>query len=71
MRTWKMEVSGHRKIGRPKRRWSDVIRKYTKEQEYREKKHKTEEHGEWKLDAQTPNREKAEEEPTLSLYFET
>ena len=26
MRTWKMEVSGHRKIGRPKLRWSGVIR---------------------------------------------
>ena len=31
MRTWKMEVGGHRKIGRPKLRWSDVIRKDTKE----------------------------------------
>ena len=27
MRTWKMEVGGHRKIGRAKLRWSDVIRK--------------------------------------------
>ena len=27
MRTWKMEVGGHRKTGRPKLRWSDVIRK--------------------------------------------
>ena len=25
IRTWKMEVGGHRKIGRPKLRWSDVI----------------------------------------------
>ena len=24
MRIWKMEVGGHRKIGRPKRRWSDA-----------------------------------------------
>ena len=31
MRTWKMEVGGHRKIGRPKVRWSDVIRKDMKE----------------------------------------
>ena len=31
MRTWKMEVGGHRKIGRPKLRWSDVIRKHMKE----------------------------------------
>ena len=33
MRTCKMEVSGHRKIGRLHLRWSDVIRKYTKEKE--------------------------------------
>ena len=33
MTTWKMEVSGHRKIERPKLRWSDVIRKYTKEKQ--------------------------------------
>ena len=31
MRTWKMEVGGQRKIGRPKLRWSDVIRKHMKE----------------------------------------
>ena len=31
MRTWKMEVGGHRQIGRPKLRRSDVIRKYMKE----------------------------------------
>ena len=31
MRTCKMEVCGHRKIGRPKLRWSDVIRRHTKE----------------------------------------
>ena len=31
MRTWKMEVSGHRKIGRLKLKWSDVIRKDMKE----------------------------------------
>ena len=24
MRTWKMEVSGHRKVGRPKLRWNVV-----------------------------------------------
>ena len=31
MRTWKMEVGGHRQIGRPKLRWGDVTRKYTKD----------------------------------------
>ena len=31
MRTWKMEVRGHRHIGRPKLKWRDVIRKDTKE----------------------------------------
>ena len=31
MRTWKTEVGGHRKIGRPKLRRNDVIRKYMKE----------------------------------------
>ena len=30
-RTRKMEVGGHRKIGRPKLRWSDVTRKDMKE----------------------------------------
>ncbi len=33
MRTWKMEVGGHRKIGRPKLKWSDVIRKDMKEKQ--------------------------------------
>ena len=32
MRTWKMEIGGHRKIGRPKLRWSDVIRKRHEEE---------------------------------------
>ena len=31
VRTWKMEVSGDQKIGRPKLRWSDAIQKYMKE----------------------------------------
>ena len=31
MRTCKTEVGGHRKMGRPKLRWSDVMWKYTKE----------------------------------------
>ena len=31
MKIWKMEVGGHRKIGRPKLRWGDVKRKYMKE----------------------------------------
>ena len=30
-----MEVGGHRKIGRPKLRWSDVIRKDMKEKQVR------------------------------------
>ena len=29
--TWKLEVSRHRNIGRPKLRWTDVIRNATKE----------------------------------------
>ena len=33
MRTWKMAVGGHQKIGRPKLRWSDGIRKYMKDKE--------------------------------------
>ena len=43
MRTWNMEVGGHRKIGRPKLRWSDVIRKDTKEKQV-----KVEEAQNWK-----------------------
>ena len=30
MRTWKMEVGGHRHKGRRKRRWIVIIRKYMK-----------------------------------------
>ena len=33
MRTRKIEVSRHRKIGRPTPRWSDVVRKYMKEKQ--------------------------------------
>ena len=41
------------------------IQKYIKEKcVQREKMHKTEEHGEWKLDAPTPNREKGKVEVT-------
>ena len=46
MRMWKMKIGGHRKIRRPKPRWSDVIKKARKRKEYREKKHKNGEHGE-------------------------
>ena len=35
MRTRKMDVREHGKIGRPKLWWSDVIRKHMKEKEYR------------------------------------
>ena len=54
MRTCKMEVGGHRKIGRPKLRWSDVIRKDTR------KKHWIEEFGECqgKLDPNNMEKEK-------------
>ena len=31
MRTWKMDVGGHRKMGRPRLRGSDIIRKDMKE----------------------------------------
>ena len=31
MRTWKTEVGEHRNIGRPKLRWTDVMRKDMKE----------------------------------------
>ena len=31
MRTWKIEVSGFRMVGRKKLRWSDVIKRYMKE----------------------------------------
>ena len=46
-----MEVSGHRKIGRPKLRWSDVKRKDMKEKGVKiEEAHKTGERGDWELD---------------------
>ena len=32
-RTWKMEVGGHRKIGRPNTEWIDIIRRYMKEKQ--------------------------------------
>ena len=33
IRTWKMELGGHRNKGRSKLRWSDVIRKCMKEKQ--------------------------------------
>ena len=57
MRTWKMEVGGHRKIGRPKLRWCDVIRKVMKK-----KGVKIEAQDRRTLRSETPNREKAEAE---------
>ena len=62
MRTWEMEVGGHRKIGRPTLGWSDAIRNDIKEIQVKIEKYKTGERGDWKLKAPTPNREKAEEE---------
>ena len=59
MRMWKMEVSEHRKIGRPK------LGCYTKSYEGEsstEKKHKDGQHRELKLDEPTRNREKDKEE---------
>ena len=34
-----VEVGGHQKIGRPKLRWSDVIRKYTNEKRVKKEAH--------------------------------
>ena len=61
-RTWKMEVDEHRKIGRPKLRWSDVIRKDVKEKGV--KIEEAQGRGKWRLKTrcEDPNREKAEEE---------
>ena len=47
MRTWRMEVSGDRKIARPKQRWSDVIRKYMKEKQV--KMEEAQERRTWRL----------------------
>ena len=59
IRTWKMEVSGHRKIGRLKLRWYDVVRKDMKKNGVQ--KEEAQEHGEGKLDTSIPNRGKAKE----------
>ena len=51
MRTWKMEVGGHRKIGKPKLRWSgDVIRKVKRHEgeTSKQNKHNTGERGQLK-----------------------
>ena len=62
MRARKVEVSGYRKIGRPKLRWRDVIQKMTQmRQEYIDDKHKNVERGELKFGVPTPYREKADE----------
>ena len=58
-----MEMGGHRNIGRPKQRWSDVIRKDMTEKQVKiEEAQDRGDCADWKLDAPTPNREKAEEE---------
>ena len=46
MRTWKVEMSGNQKIGKPKLRKSrEMLYNKTWRQEYREKKNKTEAFG--------------------------
>ena len=47
MITWKMEVRRHSNIGRPKRRWSDVIREDKKEK--RVKIEETHDRRPWRL----------------------
>ena len=60
MRTWKMELGGHRKTGRPEMRCSDVKCKDTKIEEAQDRIT-------WilKLDTPNPNREKAEQEDDI------
>ena len=66
IRTWKMEVGVHRKIGRQKLRWSDVIRKYMKEKQVKIEEAQDGENVEIEnLMRRPPNREKAEEEANL------
>ena len=54
-----MEVGGHRKMGRPKLRWSDVIRKDMNEKQVKIEEVQDRRTWRLKLNAPTPNREKA------------
>ena len=66
MRTWKIDVGGHQQIGRPKLRWSDVIRKDMKEN--RVKIEEAQDRRTWRLE--TPNREMAEEEEEVQQLLQ-
>ena len=59
-----MKMRGHRKIGRPKLRWSDVRRKGMKEKRVQREEEPQCRRRWWlkTLDAPTPNRDKAEED---------
>ena len=65
MRTLRMEVGGLRKTETPKFRWSEVIRKYTKEK--RVQREEAQYQGTWRLKTlrATPNMEKTEEEDVM------
>ena len=47
-------MSGRRTTGRPKLKWGDVTRKYTKSKEFKDRKHKTGELGEMKTRCANP-----------------
>ena len=63
MRTLKMEMRGHRKIKRPKLRWSDVIRRHEGDRSTERRRAILENMDNiWKLDMPTPNSDKARED---------
>ena len=57
-----MDVGGHRKIGRPKLRWSDVIRKYMKDKQLKIEDAQYRRTCRLTIRCPTPNMEKAVEE---------
>ena len=59
-----MEVSGHRKIGRPKLRWRKDVKETGVQREDSQDRSIEEE----KLDEPTPNRGKVKEEEMLIIY---
>ena len=61
MRTWKMEVCGPRNIGRPKLRWSDVIRKDMNEKQVKREEARGRRPWRLKTRCDDPNTEKAEQ----------